>query len=92
MAADQLIVDGAAEHAARQRARDGDPPPMIPGAEDLAAPTGREGEEPRAQVAGRVDGIAGVEAERHPDQHHHRGQLALHAHRRDTAYFFILRG
>ena len=37
-----------------------------------AAPAGERGEEPQAEVARRVDGIPGVEAERHADADHQR--------------------
>src|SRR5262245_58001668 len=76
--ADKEIVDPAAERAADTRRDDRDPPPAVAGAEDFAAPACDRGEEPRTEVARRIDGVARVEAvgradqkDEQPDNHRH---------------------
>src|SRR5439155_9669210 len=65
MAGDEKVVDGAPEDATDAGPDDGHPPPMMPGPEHLAPPSGHGGEEPRTEVARGVDRVARVEAERH---------------------------
>ena len=41
---------------------------QVASAEDVAAPAGDEGEKPRTEIARRVDGVSGIEAEGRADQ------------------------
>ena len=54
--------------AANARRHNRHPPPGVAGAKHLATPARDEREEPRTEVARRVDCVAGVEAERRADQ------------------------
>src|SRR5712691_10794340 len=65
MTGDEKVVDGASQHAPHAGADDRHPPPVMSGPEHLAPPSGHGGEEPRTEVARRVDRVAGVEPERH---------------------------
>ncbi len=64
---DAHVVDAAADDRADDRSGNRHPPPAAAGGEDAAAPAGHRREEPRTEVARRIDGVAGIEAEGHAD-------------------------
>ena len=67
-AADEEIVQKPAQNPAGKRPDDRHPPPMVARDKDRLSPSGDRRKEPRPEVAGRVDGVARVVAERHSDQ------------------------
>src|SRR2546428_14170754 len=69
MTGDEKVVDGASQHAAHAGADDRHPPPVMPGPEHLAPPSGHGGEEARTEGARPVDRVAGVEPERHSPEY-----------------------
>jgi hypothetical protein len=66
------VVDNRADDAAGDGTHDRHPPPAVGGAEHAGTPPGHRGEQARPEVARRVDGVAGVEAEGDADGHHQR--------------------
>ena len=68
-AADTGVVEPSAQHRPDGRRDHGYPPPAVARPEDLRPPAGQGGEEARPEVARRIDGIPGVEAERRSDGH-----------------------
>src|SRR5262249_54863108 len=65
---DEQVVTPAAKRAAGERRDDRNPPPAVAGAKNLAAPSRDRREQARPEIAGRVDRVARVEAERRADQ------------------------
>ena len=61
------VVEQRAENRADDRRDDRHPPPAAAGGEHAGSPSGHEREQPRAEIARRVDRVAGVEAERDAD-------------------------
>src|SRR5436190_4503498 len=68
MARDERVVHETADERARQWPHNRHPPPEVARAEDVAAPSGDRGKEPRPEITRRIDRVARVVAERRADR------------------------
>ncbi|KAJ8533214.1 hypothetical protein ON010_g14040 [Phytophthora cinnamomi] len=73
---DEAHVGGGADDSADKRAYNRDPEVAVTQRPHLPAPAGEEGEEARAEVAGRVERVARVKAEGHADAREHQSNGA----------------